>query len=433
MISRIPLTERQREASQRNFNRYNMLNGASYACLGETVVILFALKLGAPNVVAAAIGAMVFLGYFLLPLGVLRTGQVGAARSQADFWVCRNLAALLVVSSALLLPFSRGIAWGTLLTGSFLFYGFRAAGVVMAQPLIGDITTDGDRAKLLGESSAWFYLSELVFLILVTLLLGVCDRIGMLIAILVSGSVLGIAASAFIRRVDETSSIGESARRPLAVQFGGALRDPVLLRQIPVGFLFNLANILIVPVSIMMLKRGYGISDRQTVLFCMVQFASAILGSSLTSFAIRKTGTRKFALYTYLLIFPVCVFWTTFSWNSDSILSRIPLAVPFFLLGIYVAFYNNALIHYFLLSVPKERQVADSMVLNVVTGVAASLCAMGIAWLLLKWTEALYGDGIGMFRAYFAGAGGILLAGIVFVLRLPDVRPEEGDDRKKSE
>ena len=61
------------------------------------------------------------------------------------------------------------------------------------------------------------------------------------------------------------------------------------------------------------------------------------------------------------------------------------------------------------------------MVLNVVTGVAASLCAMGFAWLLLKWTEALYGDGSGMFRAYFAGAGGILLAGIVFVLRLPEV------------
>ena len=52
---------------------------------------------------------------------------------------------------------------------------------------------------------------------------------------------------------------------------------------------------------------------------------------------------------------------------------------------------------------------------------------------ILKWTEALYGDGIGMFRAYFAGAGGFLLAGIVFVLRLPDVSPKEGDDRKKSE
>lgn len=76
MISRIPLTERQREASQRNFNRYNMLNGASYACLGETVVILFALKLGAPNVVAAAIGAMVFWDIFFF-----RSGFSGPDRS----------------------------------------------------------------------------------------------------------------------------------------------------------------------------------------------------------------------------------------------------------------------------------------------------------------------------------------------------------------
>ena len=157
MIYDRPLTEEQRRISQKNYNYFSAVNGASYMCLGETVIILFAVKLHAPNSIVAVIGAMMFLGFLLLPLGVIRTGQVGAARSQADFWVCRNVAALLVAVSALVLPLSQGLAWGMLLLGSFLFYGFRAAGVVMSQPLIGDISSNLDRARLIARSTGLFY------------------------------------------------------------------------------------------------------------------------------------------------------------------------------------------------------------------------------------------------------------------------------------
>ena len=111
MIYDRPLTDEQRRVSQLNYNLFNIVNGASYMCLGETVIILFAVKLHAPNVIVAVIGSMLFLGFLLLPLGVVRTAQVGAARSQADFWVCRNVAALLVAVSALILPLSQCLAW----------------------------------------------------------------------------------------------------------------------------------------------------------------------------------------------------------------------------------------------------------------------------------------------------------------------------------
>ena len=81
MIFNRPLTDEERRRAQINYNRYSLVNGASYVCLGETVVILFALKLHAPNVLIAVVGSMIYFGYLLLPLGVLRTGCVGAARS----------------------------------------------------------------------------------------------------------------------------------------------------------------------------------------------------------------------------------------------------------------------------------------------------------------------------------------------------------------
>ena len=121
MIYDRPLTDEQRRVSQLNYNLFNIVNGASYMCLGETVIILFAVKLHAPNVIVAVIGSMLFLGFLLLPLGVVRTAQVGAARSQADFWVWRNLAALLAASGAVAALFSEHLAWGLLLAGSFLF------------------------------------------------------------------------------------------------------------------------------------------------------------------------------------------------------------------------------------------------------------------------------------------------------------------------
>ena len=102
MIYPGPLTRLQQERSQRNYNIFNVINGLSYMCLGETVLILFAVQLACPDYVVSTLGAMTFFGFLLLPLGKIATAHFGAARSQAVFWVARNLSALLVGSATLL-------------------------------------------------------------------------------------------------------------------------------------------------------------------------------------------------------------------------------------------------------------------------------------------------------------------------------------------
>ena len=95
MILNRPLTLREMEASQRFYNLYSAVNGMSYMCLGDTVVILFALRLKCPDVVVTALGAMVYAGFLFLPLGKWMTARTGAVRSQADFWVLRNISSLV--------------------------------------------------------------------------------------------------------------------------------------------------------------------------------------------------------------------------------------------------------------------------------------------------------------------------------------------------
>lgn len=421
MIYDRPLTDEQRRVSQLNYNLFNIVNGASYMCLGETVIILFAVKLHAPNVIVAVSGSMLFLGFLLLPLGVVRTAQVGAARSQADFWVCRNVAALLVAVSALILPLSQCLAWGLLLLGSFLFYGFRAAGVVMSQPLIGDITNNMDRARLIARSTGLFYVSGLVAMVTISLILGHYDSLWVLVGIIVAGACCGVTASTFVRKIDETSAIRRSAQAPLFPQLKTAFFDSTLRRQICAGFMVNLAIIMMAPIAILTMKRGYGVSDTQAILFSIVQFASSIAATQISGKITEKIGPRKVAIYSYMLIFPICLFWLFAPAAVSSVWMWGLFALPFILIGAMMVSAQNAMVHYFLMAVPKERQVASSMFISVVTGAAAGVTGMFVAGGLLKLAERFLGSGLPMYRAYFVAAGVLFLAGLTQVVRLVPV------------
>lgn len=421
MIYDRPLTDEQRRVSQLNYNLFNIVNGASYMCFGETVIILFAVKFHAPNVIVAVIGSMLFLGFLLLPLGVVRTAQVGAARSQADFWVCRNVAALLVAVSALILPLSQCLAWGLLLLGSFLFYGFRAAGVVMSQPLIGDITNNMDRARLIARSTGLFYVSGLVAMVTISLILGHYDSLWVLVGIIVAGACCGVTASTFVRKIDETSAIRRSAQAPLFPQLKTAFFDSTLRRQICAGFMVNLAIIMMAPIAILTMKRGYGVSDTQAILFSIVQFASSIAATQISGKITEKIGPRKVAIYSYMLIFPICLFWLFAPAAVSSVWMWGLFALPFILIGAMMVSAQNAMVHYFLMAVPKERQVASSMFISVVTGAAAGVTGMFVAGGLLKLAERFLGSGLPMYRAYFVAAGVLFLAGLTQVVRLVPV------------
>lgn len=422
MILDHPLNEEQRLKAQRNFSRFNLLNGASYMCLGETVVVLLAIKLDSPDRVLVFISAMMYLGYLLLPFGVMRTGRVGAARSQADFWVLRNVSALIVASSSIVYLVRPPLSWLMLLFGCFLFYGCRAAGLVMAQPLIGDFTTDDDRARFLGTTNSYFYAASVFSLVTVSLVLRRFDSMWALTGIIVAGSCLGVFASSFVRQIDESNEIRDSARKPMLHQLKTILGDSVLRRQIYAGVVFNLANIFTYSMTVSAVKRAYGFSDTRALVMSAVQFAAAVVGSKLTSRVADRYGAKNLMIVGYLLVFPLCLFWLLVPTGlSGSGLTSLVFLFPFINLGLFGAFLNNAPVVYFLKSVPKERQVAGILLINFVTGCGASLLGMLLAAGLVSFAEHMYGSGMPMYRAYFAGSSVILLGGLVFFKRLKRV------------
>ncbi len=430
MIYKEPLSPSQLASSQYNCYVASLINGLSFICLGETVLILFAVRLGCPDYIVSTLGAMAYLGYLLMPLGKIATAKVGAAKCQAVCWVARNAAALLVAGSAVVNVFGMPlVATVLLLTGAFFFYGFRAAGVVMSQPLMGNITTKEDRSRVIGINLGLFFSSCMVTLFIISILLRFKDSLSMLTGIVIFGSLSGFTASRFINRIHETESIRESARKPIWDDFRKLFRSPVLTRQLIAGFSINLGVIMLIPISMLALKRGYGVSDTQALLYALVQFGSSAVASFVYGKIDRWLGSRRTLLYAFLFLIAIGPIWML----APTEFHPIYMLLPFVLAGATSVITLNAMTHYFLQTVPEKRQVSCSMFIWAINGAGSGVIGMILAGMLLDFSvrfnvnESL----IPGYHFYFGLAFLLLVGGGWTILRLP-LLPFEKFQKRRS-
>ena len=408
MILGRPLTAAERRRSQNLYCAFNFVNGMSYMCLGEGVLVLFAAQLGAPNAVVSLLGAMLYVGYAMLPLGVLRTARGGAAVCQADFWVARNAAALLTASAAAVWSVSPHASWAMLLAGSFLFYGCRAAGGALFTPLLGDVSTEEEAAGVIGRTTGFFNLSAVAAIAAVTAVTHCWHGRVALAAIIVTGAVLGTGASFFVRGMKETGAIRDAARAPLLRGMRTALRNRALRNLSLDWFLLTLAILLLLPISMLALKRGCGFGDSKAMLCACAQFGAGILSSFACGPLCRAFGSRRVLAASALGLATVPFGWLLFPAAGPCSLAC-GIALFFWLGGLYYAIYNatNAA---FLEACPDKRdQVAGSVAANLVSGAGAGVVGSALgAWLVTmsaRWAASLPGYAfagpLGPFRLYF--------------------------------
>ena len=402
MICNRPLTPAELASSQRNYLLYNGVNGASYMCLGETVLILFAVKLQSPDTIIAILGGMIHFGFLLLPLGKIMTARVGAARSQADFWVMRNIAALIVAAAApVALYVSQLLAGILLVTGAFLFYGFRAAGVVMCQPLVGEICPKEHLGSFLSKAWIYFYSSGVLAVAAITLCMKLNDSIWMLFSIIVAGTMLGIFSSTFVRKVHETGEIARNARRPVRGELLLLLKDKVIMRQLIAGMICNMSSIFIVPISMLTLKRGYGVQDGTALIYSLVQFGSCIGISLLLSKLADRFGGRKMIIAGFYFNYIIIAVWLLLPNTFHPLLAVLPFAIC----SVCTVVTSTSMPQYFIHTVSPKNQVVASMLIAVGTGVLAALPGMFLSSLFLKGASLLNSSGIPMltYKYYFTG------------------------------
>lgn len=402
MILHRLLNDNEMRLSRRFYLIYNLINGFSYMCLGETVVLLLAVNLGCSDTVVAILGSMLYWGFLLLPLGKMMTARCGAAASQANFWVLRNLAALLVAGAAPVALFFSPLAAAILLIiGSFLFYGFRAAGVVMSQPLIGEICPADEQGRFMFRSWCCFYCCGLLALILISLLLRYNSSTWMLFAVIMTGTVAGLISSGFVRRIRESGEIMESARQSLKIAVKEALHNKDVVRQMIAGMCCNTAAIMLAPISMLAVKRGYGVSDSSALLCSLVQYLGSIFICVYLGKMADRFGSRKIVLSCFYLLYLIPLFWLLVPGKCYWFV----VWFPFMLSSCGLVACSVGLQQYFLRSVPKTQQIAASMVISVATGVASGMLGSALSTVFLKAASMLNdsGEALTTYRIYFAG------------------------------
>jgi len=405
----------QQESGQRNYNRFNFANGLSYICVGETIIILFAIKLGSPDYCIAILGSLLFLSYFCMPLGKMLMARVGAVRAISLCWVARNISILMVAAAPLAgRTFGQMGATLTIIAGAFAFYACRSIGIIGMQPMMGEITTSENRGKFVSRSSELFYLANVVMLGAIIVVMRWSQDLWVFLAIILTGAGFGLLSSWFISRIDETKGIRLSAREPVVADVLLTLRNSMRIRQLAANCAINAGVILTVPISMLALKKGYGVSDSNALFFALVQMAGAVAATYLIGRLSEETGPRPLTILFYSLMIVICLFWMLgpdhFQWYL--------LIWPFILAGAAMTGTGVTLTHYFLLSVPPKERVAASLTILVFSGVIAGVIGAVLGGGILKY---LNGTGYGplmIFRLYFLIILVLLLIGAVLVVRL---------------
>jgi len=415
MIIKGSLSLSQQEAGRRNFDRFNFINGLSYICVGETIIILFAIKLGSPDYCVAILGSFFFLSNFCMPLGKLLMARTGAIRATSLCWLMRNLSILLVAAAPLLgWLFSSQAATIAIILGAFAFYACRSIGVIGMQPVMGEITTAENRGRFTSRTNGRFYLANLIMLSLVIALMSYSRELWVFVATICAGAALGFASTWFLSRIDETEAIRASAKKPILEDVLLTLKNPMRLRQLAANCVISSAITLTVPISMLALKKGFGISDSQALFFALAQMGGAVATSYIIGLLSEETGPRPLAILFYCSLIILCVLWIM----SPEHFNWLYMVWPFALAGGAVFGMNVAMTHYFLISIPNKERVAASLTIYVISGVAAGLVGSVIGGGILKYLNTLGLEPIAMFKLYFMAVTCLLLLGLLLVTRL---------------
>lgn len=424
MIIKGQLSESQMRRSQRLYCLYSLLNGFSYTCLGETVIILLALKLKCQDYVISTIGAMLYFSYVILPCGKILAARIGAAPSQAVFWFLRNCAALLVCSSVLWNHYDcHGGAVVTLLFGAFAFYGLRAAGVVMTKPLVGNITTQNNRAAFLAIASAISHIASVTALIGISIYLHYYKGIWPLAAVIVLGSVFGFTSTYFIKNIDETDDLRDAARKPLLSGIRNAFSQTAIRQQIISGLAMTIIIIMVMPISMLTIKRGYGLTDKQALIYTIMQLTGSVVLSRLSIPFVRVFGPRRILMASYCGFLLICLVWIFCPEKPNFwFISLVFLSLG----GINVA-QANSTTHYFLQTVSVQSQVTASIIIAVVSGGAGGLAATLLSGGALKLLETFFTDIAPLlkYKYYFTASILLLSPGFFLIKRLTPLPNEK--------
>ncbi len=413
------LTLKNQALGRRRYFRFTWCNGLSVTCLSESILILYALKNGAPDFLIAVIASFLYLGALCMIPGRKLIARHGAVKTITTGWTLRYSSALLMLPAPFLPESWRVVTLALVCIGSFGFFCGTSMGTVALQALTGDITAGGGRGDFTARLFFYFTTANLIALSIIIFVINRVQNIGAFQFIIFVGVLIGFLGTWIISRSKESLTPRESAKQPIKHALKRIWTNTHSRKLLIAWGVCYTGTMLVIPFSMLILKNGYLLADYQALFFAMIQLVGGISASYFSGLISDETGPRPLIIIYFGTLIMICLLWV----GSPDIFNQIHSAIIFFLCGVVAIGMQVSLSHYFLITVPEKERVSSGLLLNVTAGLGAGIVGTIISSLFLFLLKANTINALSMYRIYFLLIL-IVLVPLFFLVRQLD--PLEG-------
>ncbi|MBN1351237.1 MFS transporter [candidate division KSB1 bacterium] len=393
------LTPAQKQYGQQTYIWFTRINALSFGSLADSILILYSIRLGADDLLVAILTSFFYLTLPMMGLGKRFIASNGVSKTFGWCWIGRNISASLMI----LAPFVQQLGYhdlglATLAIAVFGFFLFRSMGVIANTPLLGDITNQQDRGNFI--SRVWINSNLYLFLVIIAIALVLNDNtnIETYQCIIAFGCVAGFISSIFLFKIPESSGVWRSGKRPLKETARFISQDQVARKLFIAWVGTTSLSALVVPFSMLSLKRGYLYSDQGALVFAIIAILGGIFVSYLNRLLLDRVGPRPM-LFIYTSGFGlVCLLWVIAP--IDFLLFHTVLI--FLISGMSGSGCSTSLSHYFLGYIPEEHRVGSSLLINIIAGLSAGLVGSLVGGMFLKTLRHFGLAGLNVYRIYFS-------------------------------
>lgn len=404
-----------------NYYRFSVFNVISFSFLAGNIIVLYALRLGAGNVLVGLIAASYQITFVFSLLGRRLVRRFGAVKVFGTFWFIRYLLMIPVVISAM--PGIRersGLVLAIVTICAFAFNISKGIGITATKPIVGEIPPQAERGAFIASQHLIVNLGAIVTGTIMAITLGQDAPLGRYALLLTVGILAGFGASHFILQLPEPREAGAGFTSRFSEGLSAAFQ------QGPFRIL-NSCNIVLVFVVamtnaflIVYFKRIYGYPDGTVVFFTVAGSLGGVTMAAITRGVIDRVGAKPM-----LIIFAFVL-----------LLVHIPLVLSPSLSGVWIWLFP-ALVYYFFVmgqfgimttadnyffsATAAEDRLDLGIIFGLGTGIAGSLGSF-LGGLVLSGFETIYPESPERsFAAFFLVAMVVMVIPLIRLRALPDL------------
>ncbi|MBN2012373.1 MFS transporter [candidate division KSB1 bacterium] len=401
------LTLQQQHIGRSRYLWFTRMNAVSFACLADSILILYALKNGANEFVIGLLSSFFYLTMPFMFVGKAFVKRIGAARTYGLVWVLRKMcASLLLLVPLVIRTWGTHAGLGLLVFSIFGFFSFRSMGITANTPILGEITDQKSRGQYLASNWMYFHIMLLITVGSLIFVLNYNESIPVFQGIITFGIIFGLLAASIISRVPETNGPKLSAHKSIREAFFRTIHTPRIRKLLFAWTASGAAIVLIGPFSIVALKRGYLISDRNALFFTLVQVVGSITVSYINRIILDRFGPRPMLVIFNAGFVAICALWIV----APAQLIVVYPAVIFLIFGACRSGNETSLTHYFLTITTDGDRVGVNIFMYMISGVLAGFIGTFMGGGLLQGLRYVGFADLNIYRLYFA---------IIFVVCLP--------------